>query len=606
MSSSTSAPEQAEQQLILRVPDRISDAVRRFSRGDADTDVTLEPLDQDGNFMLVVSGEAFPAKLVELPTILESHKTGDHKAFYKSSDISRMLYVYERPDGAPVDPRLDSLAELLPMVADPTPGSKDLILDSGITPPTEHIVRRRFKRANRFISKYSRDEVAEAERVLLDLMVRDSYEHVVEELVDAEPFMGPWFANSGGDNVTIVYEDGFVTEMYQIQAGQRAAVPGQRGIAKAPPPIVVRPNADGTFGKAGGAAAGGLASQSFSGSGGAIPPVFHPAAAYAAAGGGGVSSLMHAQGFPASALVTPSAAPAGDFSFDVSPSGAEASLQGLNAADFAALYSGDSGLEGAGSSAAASATAARLDAIGAVAAGFGAYDDLSGLDALPMDVFGDMDMGLVGLGGDAVMVWGDASQQFQQQHQQFGIAEDASGAAWAGIDGPFASQQLQPPQQQQVPHPQPSTSYAQQQQQLPHPQPSTSYAQQQQLPQPQPSTSYAQQQQQQLPHPPASADETRTSTAAEPSAAAGATPATFVFVHPESARLFAEIDALQTRLASLTAAIATKKQQAEKATIRSLRERWERDVRELEGKLAAEAASLERVRAELSGGSLER
>jgi len=80
----------------------------------------------------------------------------------------------------------------------------------------QHVVRRRFKKAHRVISRYDRQLVEEAERVLLDLTVHETYEHCVEELVDAEAFMAPWFRN-GGDNVTIVYEDGIATDMYQMQ-----------------------------------------------------------------------------------------------------------------------------------------------------------------------------------------------------------------------------------------------------------------------------------------------------------------------------------------------------------------------------------------------------
>lgn len=144
----------------------------------------------------------------------------------------------------------------LPLVKDPTPGGTDLLLDSGLTPPMAHAVKRRFAPAWRFISKYAREEVTEAERVLLELMIggKNTYEHTIEELVDAEAFMGPWFAN-GGDNVTIVYEDGVVTDMYQMVPAPEGA-PGRaasRDKDKAErtshaPPKVVRPNNDGSFG----------------------------------------------------------------------------------------------------------------------------------------------------------------------------------------------------------------------------------------------------------------------------------------------------------------------------------------------------------------------
>ena len=243
-----------EDQILLRVPPRIAEPIRRFISGEEDADVALEALgasrgaarsdsgcamlrrrpapprtrlpcglpcrraavpslphtrpptpsaDDAGNFLFTVGRETFPAKLARLPTVSETLKTGDHKTYYKSGDVTRILYVYEKgasgaaagaegeagAAGAPEaeaalpDPAGDELGELLPLVADPTPGaSGEQVCDSGIAPPLAHVVRRRFRRAHRFISKYPRAEVAEAERVLLDLASRDMYEHVVEEV----------------------------------------------------------------------------------------------------------------------------------------------------------------------------------------------------------------------------------------------------------------------------------------------------------------------------------------------------------------------------------------------------------------------------------------
>jgi hypothetical protein len=81
----------------------------------------------------------------------------------------------------------------------------------------------------------------------LELTNRDAYEHVIEELVDAEDFMYPWFQN-GGDNVTFVYEDGTLVDMYQLQPADGVEVKALKGAGLARPPHVVKPNEDGTFG----------------------------------------------------------------------------------------------------------------------------------------------------------------------------------------------------------------------------------------------------------------------------------------------------------------------------------------------------------------------
>lgn len=360
-----------EDQILLRVPPRVAEPIRRFINGEADADVALEPLDDDGNFLFTVGAETFPAKLVRLPTVAETHKTGDHKTYYKSGDVSRMLFVYEpkgQLEGAgagsssasasgggggaePPDPAADDVAKLLPMVPDPTPGSGgELICDSGITPPTAHIVRRRFRRAHRFISKYPREEVAEAERVLLDLMAREAYEHVVEELVDAEPFMAPWFAG-GGDNVTVVYEDGVVTDMYQLQCPLGVEAREIRGFMKPLDPLVVKPNLDGAFGKPRQAAAAGPAAAAGAGADGAAPPP--PVSSTYIAGRGYLGANAAAAQAKRGGLAPPRRPAA--------RGGAKAAAGGLGRPSLGALGGGSSGMLLGGSAAAAPPPLPRID-----------------------------------------------------------------------------------------------------------------------------------------------------------------------------------------------------------------------------------------------------
>ena len=552
----------SEDQLILRVPARIEGIVRRFSRGEADTDVSLEPLDAAGNFILTVAGEAFAAKLVSLPTLLESHKTGDHKAYYKSSDITRMLYVYERPPGALVDPRLDKLEDLLPMVADPTPGAGGApMCDSGITPPTQHIVRRRFKRAQRYIAKYPREEVAEAERVLLDLMVRDSYEHIVEELVDAEPFMGPWFANEG-DNVTIVYEDGVVTDMYQLQAGVKPVrAPGAPRSTNSKPtePVVVPPNADATFGVAKGPKGGAVAAPPLA----AAAPV-RPSLVYAEAAAAPASAAAAFAGRAQSSGGTGGGGGEGG-------GGAEAAalMQGLTDADLAALYAGEGDVDDSILHATGARDGGEMNESN-LGGGRGEFDDLSGvMDGLPMDVFGDM-LGLGSGGGGG----GDGG----------GGDYEMAGTAGPAVEEAAGSSSARPSAQ---PSPQTET-------------PSTTSATAVLLPDSSSSSSSSE------------ADAGGGSHAARPgggltaaaaSVDAAAPPAggdSVVADSPLAALIRAELAASAARLSALQASISAKRAQAEKATIRALRERWEKDGRDLEGRLAAERAVHDGAQARLS------
>ncbi len=46
-------------------------------------------------WVFTLEGESYPARLVNLPTNVETHKTVDKVTYYKSSDISQMVVVYE-------------------------------------------------------------------------------------------------------------------------------------------------------------------------------------------------------------------------------------------------------------------------------------------------------------------------------------------------------------------------------------------------------------------------------------------------------------------------------------------------------------------------------
>jgi TATA-binding protein-associated factor Taf7 len=212
----------AEENVIFRVPPEVAEQVRRFARGDAGIDLTLEP-GSEKDFYVVrlaesgVPARVYAARLLQLPTCVEIQQTRNYSQFVKAGMISRVLFVYDpakppnNSEGVDVEMGASTAAhrqdDSFDLVADPTPGSTDWVMDSGLTPPMQHCTRGRFRKAHRFIGKHDARLVSEAERVLLDLMVHDTYEHVVEEMVDAESFMAPWFAG-GGDNVTIRYEDG--------------------------------------------------------------------------------------------------------------------------------------------------------------------------------------------------------------------------------------------------------------------------------------------------------------------------------------------------------------------------------------------------------------
>lgn len=82
------------------------------------------------------------AKLVDLPTIVESLKTIDGKGFYKTADVCQMLICKEEDDQTPTDEDSPQKTKK----KDPNKVDKKYLWPHGITPPTKNVRRRRFRK----------------------------------------------------------------------------------------------------------------------------------------------------------------------------------------------------------------------------------------------------------------------------------------------------------------------------------------------------------------------------------------------------------------------------------------------------------------------------
>lgn len=82
------------------------------------------------------------AKVVDLPTIVESLKTIDNKNFYKTADVCQLMICKEEPD-------LPSAEEESPnknKKKDPNKVDKKYLWPHGITPPCKNVRKRRFRK----------------------------------------------------------------------------------------------------------------------------------------------------------------------------------------------------------------------------------------------------------------------------------------------------------------------------------------------------------------------------------------------------------------------------------------------------------------------------
>lgn len=91
-----------EEQLILRVPEALADKLNAmFEQEGDDKPIEITP-------KLVIGKASFPtvqfdfafdgfhskATLVELPCVIESHKSLDDATFFKTGNVSQMIYVH--------------------------------------------------------------------------------------------------------------------------------------------------------------------------------------------------------------------------------------------------------------------------------------------------------------------------------------------------------------------------------------------------------------------------------------------------------------------------------------------------------------------------------
>ncbi|KAG9012114.1 hypothetical protein FRB94_011809 [Tulasnella sp. JGI-2019a] len=127
-----------EEQFILKMPegedcDRLRGMVQARAIG---SDVWFK---QDGRRggVFHIGNSTYTTKLVDLPCIIESHKTLDNKQLFKVADICQALVLGERRDDD--DPAPSNKPQ-------PAFSKEDVLWPHGITPPLKWVRKRRFRK----------------------------------------------------------------------------------------------------------------------------------------------------------------------------------------------------------------------------------------------------------------------------------------------------------------------------------------------------------------------------------------------------------------------------------------------------------------------------
>ncbi|XP_002732206.1 transcription initiation factor TFIID subunit 7-like [Saccoglossus kowalevskii] len=135
-------PPELENQFILRMhPEKAASLRKVVQTGNLNLKEKLAiEFHADGRHGTVrFEGESTPAKLVDLPCIIESHKTVDKKTFYKAADIAQMLVCTTEeqepsPDEDEVTHKKKDKLE------------KKFLSIHGITPSLKNVRKRRFRK----------------------------------------------------------------------------------------------------------------------------------------------------------------------------------------------------------------------------------------------------------------------------------------------------------------------------------------------------------------------------------------------------------------------------------------------------------------------------
>jgi len=191
-------PVELENQFVLRLPAEPSLALREAIKSGASNlkerlFIQLEP-DKSSNTQYLRRGHVqfdgwnFTSRLVDLPTIMESHKTIDNKTFYKTADICQLLICKEGED---FDDEEDTNSPVKKK-KDPNKVDKKYLYPHGIGPPLKNCRKRRFRKTLR--KKYV--EAPEIEKEVKRLLRVDNEAVSVKWEVITEEELN---ANKGGE-----------------------------------------------------------------------------------------------------------------------------------------------------------------------------------------------------------------------------------------------------------------------------------------------------------------------------------------------------------------------------------------------------------------------
>ena len=173
-----------ENNLILNVPDYIGEKIHKIiteqkleEKNNYNIEIIENPnesisnVDNSRKMIFNFNGELHPLTILDLPCIIEGHKTIDYKSFYKGGDICQMMYVHDdklkqeedlNNFNTFISPSDKNFSKLL-WTKDPDHKYK---LKHGLSTATRNIRARRFKTK----MKYDKEEILEVAKKLKNII----------------------------------------------------------------------------------------------------------------------------------------------------------------------------------------------------------------------------------------------------------------------------------------------------------------------------------------------------------------------------------------------------------------------------------------------------
>ncbi|CAH0561903.1 unnamed protein product [Brassicogethes aeneus] len=136
-------PAELESQFILRLPLDPAKALREAIRNNSTLKdrITIKIENDMRHGDVRVDNWIMAAKVVDLPSIVESLKTIDAKGFYKTADVCQMLLCKDEDDQTTDEDSPQKVKK-----KDPNKVEKKYLWPHGITPPVKNVRKRRFRK----------------------------------------------------------------------------------------------------------------------------------------------------------------------------------------------------------------------------------------------------------------------------------------------------------------------------------------------------------------------------------------------------------------------------------------------------------------------------